>query len=209
LTLRRGLESREHFLVFSNSSAGQEPLRCSCPRCRESLLPAIQHLRFRSAARNWGRRGGRLAGGWYVSDWSSGSDGVERRDCSWGNSLGNYSRKFSRVCDEFSVGCEKAGPGTVHACQPCGGQDSSSYKNFSSSVDVRLDFTAGSVDLAVPVLVAVIATDQDQERTWFQMNRDQLSDLVKILQGRLRQMDLAEEWIRARPSGPNDGWLSD
>jgi hypothetical protein len=76
-----------------------------------------------------------------------------------------------------------------------------SYKNFSSSVDVRLDFTAGSVDLAVPVLVAVIATDQDQERTWFQMNRDQLSDLVKILQGRLRQMDLAEEWIRARPSG--------
>jgi len=72
LTLRRGLESREHFLVFSNSSAGQEPLRCSCPRCRESLLQQSQHLRFRSAARNWGRRGGRLAGGWYVSDWSSG-----------------------------------------------------------------------------------------------------------------------------------------
>jgi hypothetical protein len=73
-----------------------------------------------------------------------------------------------------------------------------SFDHLYSSVDVRLRFTGDGVEFAVPVIVAGLFTDSKEQRIWFQLNKAQAVQLVKTLEERLHQMELANRWIRAR-----------
>jgi hypothetical protein len=76
------------------------------------------------------------------------------------------------------------------------------FQRLMSTIDVRLSFNKDTVRLATPVLVCGLLTDADEERVWFQMNRDQLRSVLEQLQKRLDQMEVASHWIGERTGAP-------
>jgi hypothetical protein len=64
------------------------------------------------------------------------------------------------------------------------------------SVDLRIRFQDGKAQDSVPVAVAHIDTDADNNEIWFQMSRSDVGSLIEKLQNTATEMDLAEEVIR-------------
>ena len=75
-----------------------------------------------------------------------------------------------------------------------------SFEGLSATTDVRLGFKDGRVDLAVPVVVALLRTDSSKN-LWFQLTKEQLQMLISKLQDAMRNVELAEQWISGDAGG--------
>jgi hypothetical protein len=67
---------------------------------------------------------------------------------------------------------------------------------FDVSVDLRIRFQDGKAQESVPVALAHIDTDTDNNEIWFQMSRADVDTMIEKLQNTATEMDSAEELIR-------------
>jgi hypothetical protein len=79
-----------------------------------------------------------------------------------------------------------------------GAQVLPSFEGLSITTDVRLGFKDDRVDLAIPVVVALLRTDSSKN-LWFQLTKEQLSELISRLQVAMGNLEKAERWIGRGP----------
>jgi hypothetical protein len=68
------------------------------------------------------------------------------------------------------------------------------YEDIELTVDLRLGFEKGVVDVAVPVVIGYLTTDDRDSRLWFQLGKSQLIELISKLEKIRTQLELAEKW---------------
>jgi hypothetical protein len=71
-----------------------------------------------------------------------------------------------------------------------------SLVRFDVSVDLRIRFQDGRAQESVPVALAHIDTDSDNNEIWFQMSRADVDTMMEKLQNTAAEMDSAEDLIR-------------
>jgi len=76
-----------------------------------------------------------------------------------------------------------------------------SFQQLSTTTDVRLALKKGRISLAVPIIVAGLATDANK-RLWFQLTKKQLEGLIAQLQDAKRDLESAEQWIATTVGEP-------
>jgi hypothetical protein len=69
-----------------------------------------------------------------------------------------------------------------------------SFYDMDVTVDIRLGFEEGRVELAVPVAVIHLDTDADRQEIWFQASRQQLILIKDDIEAAIKKMDAAEAW---------------
>jgi hypothetical protein len=75
-----------------------------------------------------------------------------------------------------------------------------SFQQLTTTTDVRLGFKKGRSDLAVPVVIAALATDSTKN-LWFQLTKGQLEQLIARLQEAKGELEAAERWIQRTDGG--------
>jgi len=70
-----------------------------------------------------------------------------------------------------------------------------SLTEFDYAVDVRLKFSKGKTDLAVPVAVVHLDTDTLDQEIWFQLTKADAERMSKQFQDIIRRLDEAEKWV--------------
>jgi len=73
-----------------------------------------------------------------------------------------------------------------------------SFEHIRTVVDLRLKITDGSLATFAAVVVALLWTDDDDQKLVFQLSREQLKRLIDELQDAMTEMDEKETWIRNR-----------
>lgn len=68
-----------------------------------------------------------------------------------------------------------------------------SLTDFETTIDVRLGFEKGRINATVPVVLAHIDTDSQNEEIWFQMTKAQVEKTIADLQDLLRRLEEAEK----------------
>lgn len=74
-----------------------------------------------------------------------------------------------------------------------------SFSRFEVELDVRIKFDGDKFERSVPVAVAFIDTDSENQRLWFQLQRSDMRRIISRLQEVERQMDLAQNLNLGRP----------
>jgi hypothetical protein len=69
-----------------------------------------------------------------------------------------------------------------------------SFMNMSVAVDLRIGFTEGRVDVAVPIVLIHIDTDGDNQELWFQCSKQQMLLIKDDIEAALKKMEAAEAW---------------
>jgi hypothetical protein len=77
------------------------------------------------------------------------------------------------------------------------------FRDFDTSIDMRLDFRKDQIETAVPVLLVHLRTDLPQERLFFQMTKSDVQQLVEQLKRTLLQLESAEKWATERAQKGN------
>lgn len=76
-----------------------------------------------------------------------------------------------------------------------------SFEHLRTTVDLRLKLVDDSVYTVAAVAVAHLQTDDEHQRVFFQLSKEQLKRLIDESQGTLKEMDEKEEWIRRHSKG--------
>ena len=69
-----------------------------------------------------------------------------------------------------------------------------SFMDLDVTVDLRIGFEEGRVDVAVPIALIHIDTDAEREELWFQCSKQQLLLIKDDIEAALKKMDAAEAW---------------
>src|ERR1035437_739363 len=73
-----------------------------------------------------------------------------------------------------------------------------SFKGLRTSVDMRLEFKAGNVDLFVPTVVARLLTDLEPHELLFQLKKSDIEELAEKMSKLLKDLAVAEIWAKGR-----------
>jgi hypothetical protein len=65
-------------------------------------------------------------------------------------------------------------------------------QNFETSVDLRLGFEKGKIEMVVPVVMVHIETDASD--FWLQMKKQDVEEMISHLEGLLQEINEAEKW---------------
>lgn len=69
-----------------------------------------------------------------------------------------------------------------------------SFMDLDVTVDLRIGFEEGRVDVAVPIALIHIDTDAEREELWFQCSKQQLLLIKDDIEAALKKMEAAEAW---------------
>lgn len=70
-----------------------------------------------------------------------------------------------------------------------------SYYSFDTAVEVRVKIRDGQVVGRVPVLVAHLDTDAQEQEVWLQLTKDQATGMAKKLSKAAEEMEIVEAWL--------------
>jgi hypothetical protein len=73
-----------------------------------------------------------------------------------------------------------------------------SFKSLRTSVDIRLEFKAGNVDLFVPMVVARLVTDLEPHEVLFQLKKSDIEELAEKMTQLLKNLTVAELWAKGK-----------
>lgn len=66
---------------------------------------------------------------------------------------------------------------------------------FDLTLDARLEISDGAVTCGVPVVIAYVDTDAEDQLVWFQMNEERVRELRDELNTKLDQIDTLRKWL--------------
>lgn len=66
---------------------------------------------------------------------------------------------------------------------------------FELSLDARVQIYDGDIDYAVPVVVAYLDTDAENQVVWFQMNEERVLEIRDKLNVALDQLEILKKWL--------------
>jgi hypothetical protein len=69
-----------------------------------------------------------------------------------------------------------------------------SFYDMDVTVDLRIGFEEGRVDVVVPVALIHLDTDAQKQELWFQASKQQLILIKDDIEAAIQKMDAAEEW---------------
>jgi hypothetical protein len=69
-----------------------------------------------------------------------------------------------------------------------------SFMNMNVAVDMRIGFTEGRVDVAVPIALIHIETDRENQELWLQCSKQQMLLIKDDIEAALKKMEAAEAW---------------
>lgn len=69
-----------------------------------------------------------------------------------------------------------------------------SFRSLFTSIDLRLGFKAGSVELVVPTVVAHLVTDDNGSDSFFQLSKADVAKLIEQLSRIAADIEAAEAW---------------
>ena len=75
-----------------------------------------------------------------------------------------------------------------------------SLAGFHTAIDLRVEMDAGKVKKSVPVIVAFLGTDLNDQRVWFQMTQLQAEHLKNDLEEALGSIRDLEQWAQHKGS---------
>lgn len=67
---------------------------------------------------------------------------------------------------------------------------------FELTLDARVQILDGVVANAIPVVIAFVDTDAEDQLVWFQMNEQRVRELRDKLTTKLHEIDTLKEWLR-------------
>jgi len=75
-----------------------------------------------------------------------------------------------------------------------------SLDEFEMAIDLRIKYDGQKISAVIPVLIAYIDTDATGQRLWLQMSKPQVEKLIRDLQARLTEIQIAENWLSTKSS---------
>lgn len=66
---------------------------------------------------------------------------------------------------------------------------------FELALEARVQFSEGSIEYAVPIAIAYIDTDAEDQLIWFQMNEQRIREIRNKLTTILSQIEVMNKWL--------------